>query len=61
MIYALMVGEAVIEKSENETELIEKSKKIKNSYVCVWLGRLKMDDGKCLMEDVKEKEPTLFE
>lgn len=43
-IYALMVGDKVIEKSERRNELVKKREEMNNkdAYVCTFIGRFKI-------------------
>lgn len=61
-IYALMIGEKVIEKNEIKSELWELQKKYPGSYICIWLGRLLPDNDQTENKEKNElKELNLFD
>lgn len=58
-IFALMIGEEVIEKSVSRNELVYKRNELmaagKKAYVCVWVGRFRINGDSPLVEDFSEE------
>lgn len=62
-IYALMIGEEVIRKSERRDELVHERDEMNNkdAYVCTYIGRVKIVGDQVLRDDNEQPEELVTE